>query len=289
MGTLNDPALWPTVGIFPGPDTHKHKRGRLAVLSGGPSSTGAARLSALAGLRTGAGLVTLLSPKNALMVNAQASTEVMVRGFGDTDEFLAALDDMRATAAVLGPGGGVGERMRERVIAALSRSPALVLDADALTSFADEPDHLFDHLRPGDVMTPHVGEFERLFPDCLAEAENRIEAAQQAARRAGCALVLKGPDTVIASADGAARINRHASPVLATAGTGDVLAGMIGAFLAQGVDAFDAASAAVWLHGDAARRTGEGMIAGDLIDAIPATLQNLTRRRAINAARAALE
>ncbi|MEE2567584.1 NAD(P)H-hydrate dehydratase [Hyphobacterium marinum] len=289
VGDYNTPDLWPDLPTRPDRQTHKHGRGRLAVLSGGPSATGAARLAAQAGLRAGSGLVTVLSPKNALLVNAQSLSEVMVRGFDGVEGFLAGLDGLRATAAVLGPGAGVGEGTRELVIAALSRSPALVLDADALTSFEGETDHLFSHLRPGDVLTPHAGEFARLFPD-LAEAPiNKIEAARTAAERAGCVVVFKGPDTVIAAPDGRVRVNTHATPALATAGTGDVLAGITGAFLAQGTDAFDAASAAVWLHGDAGLRAGEGLIAGDVIAALPNSFAALRRRRRTDAARSALK
>lgn len=289
VAETNAPVLWPDLPAPPADETHKHRRGRLVVLSGGPSATGAARLAAAAGLRAGAGLVTVLSPKNALLVNAQSLTETMVRGFDGTEGFLETLDAMRATAAVLGPGAGVGERTREIVIAALSRSPALVLDADALTSFEGEADHLFSHLRHGDVLTPHAGEYARLFPDLAEGPVNKIEAARAAAMRAGCVIVYKGPDTVIAAPDGRVRANIHATPSLATAGTGDILAGMTGAFLAQGADAFDAASAAVWLHGDAGLRAGEGLVAGDVIATLPDSFAALRRRRRINAARSALK
>lgn len=288
VAELNTPAAWPGLPRLPASGTHKHRRGRLGVLSGGPSSTGAARMAALAGLTAGAGLVTVLSPRNALMVNAQSLTEVMVRSFDGTEGFLSTLDTMRATACVLGPGAGIGAAMREIVIAALSRTPALVLDADALTSFEGEGEHLFSHLRPGDVLTPHQGEFDRLFPGVSEASLNKIEAARAAAGQAGCVLVLKGADTVIAAPDGRVRVNIHASPALASAGTGDVLAGMIGALLAQGEDAFDAASAAVWLHGDAGRRAGAGLIASDVIAAMPNVYDGLRRRRSIEQARLGL-
>lgn len=284
VGELNGPDLWSNAFTEPDTATHKHRRGRLGVLTGGPASSGAARMAAQAGLRAGAGLVTLLAPKNALQVNAMASTEVMVRGFDDVDAFLRGLDEMRATAAVVGPGAGVGEETRKRVIAALSRTFPLVLDADALTSFAGEPELVFEHLRPGDVLTPHEGEFERLFPELLDRSQNKLEAAREAARRAGVVIVLKGADTIVASPDGRARVNRRAAPALATAGSGDVLAGMIGALLAQGHDAFDAASAANWLHGDCAIHHGPGLVARDLIAAIPEALTRLCEQRARGAA-----
>lgn len=259
---------------------HKHARGRLAVFTGGASSTGAARLAARAGLRAGAGLVTLVSPPGALLVNATASTAVMVRRWPDPADSAGLLEALRADAAVMGPAMGVGEKTREAVLAALAYPAMCVLDADALTSFETSPEELFHALRPGDVLTPHPGEFRRLFPD-LAEAGsgNRIEQARSASQRAGCTVLLKGPDTVIAGPGRTPVVNRHASPALATAGSGDVLAGLIGGLAAQGMDGFDAACAAAWLHGDAALHLGAGLIAEDLTEAVPARLQALHREQ----------
>ncbi|WP_421786790.1 NAD(P)H-hydrate dehydratase [Hyphobacterium sp.] len=289
VAELNDPAVWTQHPLSGPADIHKHRKGRLCVVSGGPSSTGAARLAALSGLRAGAGLVTILTPAAAMQVNALHTTAVMIARFDDTQGFLDALDNRRATAVLIGPGNGVGAETRDRVIAASAREAGLVLDADALTSFADEPDHLFAHLRTDDVLTPHEGEFARLFPDFAADdGLNKIERARAAAKRAGSVLVLKGADTVIASADGAVRVNVHASPALATAGTGDVLAGLVGGFLAHGLNGFEAASIAVWLHGEAGLRRGRGLIAEDLPAAIPEALQALDRRMRIRAARQSL-
>jgi NAD(P)H-hydrate epimerase len=285
---VNSPDCWPDLPVSASSDTHKHRRGRLAVLSGPAKATGAARLAAEAGLRAGAGLVTILTPPGAALVNASQLTEVMIRSFKGTDDFLSVLENIRATAAVLGPGAGKDDTLRKTVIAALSRPLPVVLDGDALSVFEDEPEHLLGQLRDGDVLTPHAGEFERLFPGLAETAVNKIGAARTAAQRAGCVVVFKGPDTVVAAPDGRVRVNVHASTAMATAGTGDTLAGIVGAFLAQGAPAFDAASAAVWLHGDAGLRSGQGLIAGDILDALPGVLQSLTRHRRKDAARRAL-
>lgn len=289
LGEINRPTAWKRQPFDVSPAVHKHRKGRLCVVSGGPSATGAARLAAEAGLRSGAGLVTLLSPPAAMQVNAMQVTAVMLRRFDDNEGFLAALDDRRATAVVIGPGNGVGSETRDRVIAASAREAAMVLDADALTSFSEQVDHLFEHLRTDDVLTPHDGEFARLFPDLADDvALSKIDRVRRAAGRAGCTVVLKGPDTVIAGPDGAVRVNVHAAAALATAGTGDVLAGLVGGLLAQGHDGFEAASMAVWLHGEAGLRLGDGLVAGDLPAILPAVFSDLRRRMKTIAARRAL-
>ncbi|MBI1236269.1 MAG: NAD(P)H-hydrate dehydratase [Alphaproteobacteria bacterium] len=288
LATVNGPDLWPALPRLSPRTIHKHQRGRLCVVSGPASATGAARLAAEAGLRAGAGLVTLLSPPGALQVNAMHLTEVMLQRFEGVEGLLQALDDRRATAAVIGPGCGVGAETKELVIAATAREAALVLDADALTSFEGDADHLFSHLRANDVLTPHDGEFRRLFPDLFGFERSKIERVRLAAKQAGCTIICKGPDTVIASPGGEVRVNVHADPALATAGAGDVLAGMIGGLLARGASGLDAASAAVWLHGDAGIRRGTGLIAGDLPDILPEVFADLARRRRIFAMRAAL-
>lgn len=284
----NHPGLWPAWPGAGAADTHKHRKGRLAVLSGPAKATGAARMAAEAGLRVGAGLVTMLTPPGAALVNASHLTEVMIRSFRGVEEFLSALDETRATAAVVGPAAGKNEALKDIVIAALSRPLPVVLDGDALSVFEDDPGHLLGHLRDHDVITPHAGEFARLFPGLTDGAPNKIEAARSAAEKAGCCVVYKGADSVIAAPGRTPRINTHASPALATAGTGDTLAGLVGGLLAQGAPAFDAASAAVWLHGEAGLRLGQGLIAGDLACAMPGVMQDLARRRRIDAARAAL-
>lgn len=262
-------------GIAPRLDAHKYMRGHALVVSGHVSYTGAARLAARAALRVGAGLVTVASPKDALAVNAGALTAGMVRECDGEAGLTALLADRRKNAVVLGPGLGVGEETKSLVRAALMSGAAVVLDADALTSFAADPNALLSLLRDGVVLTPHAGEFERVFPGVQKEAPNKIEAARAAAARAKAVVLLKGADTVIAAPDGRAAVNTNAPPALATAGSGDVLAGLIGGLMAQGLGAFDAACAAVWLHGEAANAFGPGLIAEDLSEQIPGVLNGL--------------
>jgi hydroxyethylthiazole kinase-like uncharacterized protein yjeF len=243
------------------------------VVSGGLARTGAARLAARGALRAGAGLVTIASPREALAVNAAANLAVMVRAVDGAAELAAMLEDRRLNAVVLGPGGGVGAPMRELVASALAAERAVVLDADALTSFAEDPAPLWAATagRSATVMTPHQGEFSRIFqgePNVL-RAASKLDAARAAAARSNMTVVFKGPDTVIAAPDGRAAINDNAPPWLATAGSGDVLSGMIAGLLAQGMPVFEAACAAVWLHGEAGNVFGPGLISEDLSEALP--------------------
>ncbi len=269
----NGPGLWRD--RFPWPDVraHKHSRGRLGVVSGEAWSTGAARLAARAGLRVGAGLVTLLSPPEALPPNAAHLEAAMLRGF-ENDLELETLGE-RLEAVVIGPAAGVTEATLANVLALTRTGAALVLDADALTVFQEAPDELFSALDRDDVLTPHPGEFERLFPGLLAEAPERITAARTAAARAQAVVLLTGPDTVIASPDGRAAINANGSPWLATAGSGDVLSGLIGGLLAQGMESFLAACAGAWIHAEAAARFGPGLISEDLPGLVPMVLKQL--------------
>lgn len=279
LARLNTPAAW--WDGFPHRDagTHKHREGRLVVFSGGASSTGAARLAAHSGLRMGAGLVTLASPPSALQVNASALTAVMLARW-DADETRAVLTERRASAFVIGPALGLEERAAAAVQACLESGLPGVLDADALTLLAERGGGALQKLATQHVLTPHAGEFDRLFPGLLESCDNEILAARQAADRAGCTILLKGPATVIAMPGGTCRVNRHADPRLATAGSGDVLAGMIGALLARGMSGFDAARAACWLHGDIARTSPDGMIAEDLVTRLPGRLDELRRQQA---------
>jgi len=269
----NTPALWDYP--WPKPEGHKYARGHCLVVSGPAHATGAARLAARGALRIGAGLVSVASPPEALAVNAAHLTAIMLKPFDGAAGLAALLSDKRLNAVVLGPGLGVGEETRELVMAVLASGASAVLDADALTSFRDHPDTLFNHLHERCVLTPHAGEFERLFPGLLDAPDGKVEAARAAASRAGAAVLLKGADTVIAAPDGLAAINANAPPTLATAGAGDVLAGFIGGLLAQGMGAFEAAAAGAWLHGDAAGRFGPGLIAEDLPEILPESLAAL--------------
>lgn len=271
MNPINDPMTWRSRLPWPGAEAHKHARGRLGVVSGGVLSTGAARLAARAGLRIGAGLVKVFCPPGAAPVLAPTLEAVMLASFATADQLAALAHPM--DAVVIGPAAGLTEATAANVAALGRTGAAMVIDADALTLFRDRPGDLFACLDRDDVLTPHEGEFERLFPGLLAEG--REAAAIEAAKRAGTVLVLKGGATVIAAPDGRCVVNGNGSPWLATAGSGDVLAGMIGGLLAQHMDSFDAACAAVWMHADAAHRFGPGLTAEDLPDLIPAVLADL--------------
>lgn len=278
---INCPALWAHAFPWPRPAGHKYTRGHAVAVSGGLSTTGAARLAARGALRAGAGLVTIASPRDALAVNAAASLAVMVRPVDGADELRAFLNDKRKNAVVIGPGGGVGPAMRDQVRAVLASEAAAVLDADALTSFAEEPGALMEAIRRRThgqtVLTPHEGEYDRLFSRFHKEpaAQSKLEKARAAARESHAVLLLKGADTVVAAPDGRAAIADNAPPTLATAGAGDVLAGIIAGLLAQGMGAFEAASGAVWLHGEAARSFGPGLIAEDLPEMLPRVYRRL--------------
>lgn len=268
----NSPSEWRHLLPRPGADSHKHVRGRLGVVSGGALSTGAARLSARAGLRVGAGLVKVFCPLDAAPVLAPSLEAVMLAAFATPEQLQTLADPM--DAVVIGPAAGLIESTALNLAALARTGAALVVDADALTLFRDRPEQLFAWLDRDDVLTPHEGEFERLFPGLL-EAQGREGAAQEAARLAGAIVVLKGAATVIAAPDGRLAVNGDGSPWLATAGSGDVLAGMIGGLIAQHMDSFDAARAAVWMHSEAARRFGPGLISEDLPQRLPAVLADL--------------
>ncbi|MCK5933194.1 MAG: NAD(P)H-hydrate dehydratase [Fulvimarina manganoxydans] len=281
----NDPNLWGRVLQWPADAGHKYDRGHAVILSGGASKTGAARLAANAALRAGAGLVTVFSPASAVLVHAAHLTAVMIKRCEGTSELDAYLADERLNAFVLGPGFGVGAEARDAARLILEKGRALVLDADGITSYSDDPRALFALAREAGkkasetrlVMTPHAGEFKRLFPDLASSKGSKLEQAREAAARAHSILVLKGRDTVIAEPGGRAAINSTGTPWLATAGTGDVLTGMIVAQLAQGTPAFEAACAGVWMHGKAAEAFGPGLIAEDLAPMLPKVFSDLAR------------
>ena len=271
----NQPAIW--AGQFRRPtfQTHKYHRGHVYAVSGGPYRTGAVRLAAEGALRIGAGLVTVISPSDAADENAAHLTAIMLRVANSADEITDVFrgGDKYREVAIIGPGAGVGDATREKVAEILKSTAGAVLDADALTSFSEEAGALFSLLRKDDVITPHAGEFGRLFDG--DEADGRLALARRAAAMAGAVVVLKGADTIVAAPDGRAAINVNAPPDLSTAGAGDVLAGFIGGLKAQGMDGFEAACAGVWFHGAAAQVSGPGLIAEDLPRAAPAVLRSL--------------
>jgi ADP-dependent NAD(P)H-hydrate dehydratase / NAD(P)H-hydrate epimerase len=280
---VNSPALW--LEALPRLDakSHKYARGAALVLSGPAHQTGAARLAARAALRAGAGIVAIASPQNSVAVNAAHLTAVMVAPFAGVQGFEALLADERRRAIALGPGAGVGSDLRKLVAAALTRPASgrtIVLDADALTSFSGEAEKLAALIARGGhaaVMTPHEGEFSRLFAEApgVEPEGDKLGRARAGALLTGAVVVVKGADTVVADPDGRASIGFDLPPTLATAGSGDVLTGLIAGLAANGLPAFEAASAAVWLHGAAARAFGPGLISEDLPEALPGVLREL--------------
>jgi hydroxyethylthiazole kinase-like uncharacterized protein yjeF len=278
---VNGPWVWPSIPARPEEEGHKFRRGHLLVVSGGIESTGAARLAAQAGARVGAGLVTVASPSDALVVNAAALTDIMVRRADGAEGLSGLLNDPRRNAVVLGPGAGIGVITRSQVDLVLESGRAAVLDADALTSFEGEAATLAARIHATRaheaVITPHDGEYSRLFNDEkeILHLKDRLSRARKAAEFLGLVVVLKGPDTVVASPDGRAVISTNGTPWLATAGSGDVLAGAIGGLLAQGHKAFEAAAAGVWLHAEAGRKVGPGLLAHDLPQALRAVIAGL--------------
>ena len=280
----NVPGLWTRDFPFPAIDGHKYSRGHAVVVSGGVSFTGAARLAARGALRAGAGLVTIASPHDALAVHAASNTAVMVRAVDGAAELTEFLSDTRLNAIIIGPGCGVGPLTRELVLAALAGERAAVLDADALTSFAEDPATLFSAIKrrdgPATVLTPHAGEMARLFSHLEGKSQlsQKLEISRAAAGESGAIVLFKGADSVVAGPENRAAINDNAPPWLATAGSGDVLAGMIGGLLAQGMPAFEAANAAVWMHGEAAQAFGPGLISEDIPEALPGVLRKLIEK-----------
>jgi len=250
----NSPDLWISKLPRPVPHGHKYDRGHVVVV-GGEKLTGAARLAATASARIGAGLTTIIAPPDVANVyRVEAAAHLMIED--RREDYASHLSDARRSVLILGPGFGPDAEDLQRWLEARQKQ-ILVLDADGINHL-----NTLSLLKPGDVLTPHAGEYKKLFGDVVPE---------EAARRAGCVLVLKGAQTTIT--DGVRTIiNDHASPYLASAGTGDVLAGMIGGLIAQRMDSFEAACAAVWMHGEAARNIGPGLVASDLPAAIPGVL-----------------
>lgn len=270
----NGPALWLSHFPWPQPGDHKYSRGH-AVVVGGAVMTGAARLASRAALRAGAGLVTIASPGEALPIYATAMPGVLMSPLAGEEGGLAhLLEDARKNIYLIGPGNGVTAETRERVLAVLARERACVLDADAISVFQETPEDLFAAIKGPCVLTPHEGEFVRLFGEGTAE-DGKLRRARAGARRSGAVVLLKGADTVIADAEGNAVINANAPPTLATAGAGDVLAGFLTGLMAQGMPPFEAAAAAAWLHGAAAGPFGLGLVAEDLPDLLPPVLSRL--------------
>lgn len=274
MQVANKPDHWKTPFPFPGAEDHKYSRGAVMVLGGGVECTGAAKLAATAALRV-CGLSMIAAPAEAFALYAPALMSVMARPFSSVQDVRKLVRSKKFSALLAGPGNGVGHETRERVLALLEEKIPIVLDADALTSFEGQTEMLYDAIKAPAVLTPHEGEFRRLF-DMVGTRE---VAARAAAKLSGAVVVLKGSHTLIASPDGALVVNQGAPAWLATAGTGDVLAGLSAGLLAAGVPAFDAACMAVWVQSRAAERAGVGMIAEDLLATVPAVLADLNARK----------
>jgi NAD(P)H-hydrate epimerase len=266
----NDPGLWLADLPRPHEAGNKYTRGH-ALISGGYPATGAARMAARAAARAGAGLTTIAVPEIALPIYASALTSIMVSPIASPGEFDHLLADRRFSALLIGPGAGVNEQTRTRALAMLATGRPTVLDADALTVFQTDSPSLDRAIKGPCVVTPHDGEFRRLFDP----AGDKLTRTRTAARRSGAIIILKGSDTVITAPDGRAVINSNAPPTLATAGSGDVLSGIVLGLLTQGMEPFLAACAAVWLHGEAANEFGSGLIAEDLPELLPAVFRRL--------------
>lgn len=268
----NHPLLWLRDFPWPSPEGHKYHRGHVLVV-GGQTMTGAARLAGRAAARIGAGLVTVAAPVFSWPVYAAALEGIMVTPYTDMDSLNEIFSDTRKNVLVIGPGAGVGGQTREQVKGALATGRRVVLDADAITSFGSHPETLMAALNHECVLTPHEGEFSRLFGEALAN--DKLGRVRQAARQSGAVVLLKGADTVIAAPDGHAVINTNAPPWLATGGSGDVLTGLIAGLMAQGMNPFRAACAATWVHGQAASNFGPGLVSEDLPGQVPGVLQQL--------------
>jgi NAD(P)H-hydrate epimerase len=266
----NNPSLWHSHLRQPTSGSNKFDRGH-ALVYGGYPMTGAARLSAFAAARIGAGLTTVVVPEVAFPIYAASMTSIMVKPLSSRDTLRTILQDKRITAFLIGPGAGVSETTRRDTLLLLKAKRASVIDADAITAFQEQPAELDQAIAGPCVLTPHDGEFARIFDS----AGDKLTRCRRAAKRSGAVIVLKGADTVIACPNGRCVINNNAPPTLATAGAGDVLSGIITGLLAQGLDPFEAACAGVWIHGEAARLFGPGLIAEDLPGMIPSVLRSL--------------
>jgi len=281
----NDPVLWRGELPRPASGGNKYSRGH-ALLVGGYPMTGAARMAARAAARAGAGLTSIAVPDIALPIYAGALTSIMVHPLSRPEDFTQLLGDSRYCALLIGPGAGVNETTRARALAMLRTHRAVLLDADAISVFADRVGELAGAIHGPCILTPHDGEFARLFGAADRGAAgvgadgDKLSRARAAARTSGAIIVLKGSDTVIAAPDGRAIVNGNAPANLATAGSGDVLSGVILGLLAQGMDGFLAAAAGVWLHGAAAADFGPGLLAEDLPDLLPGVLRRIDTKMA---------
>jgi len=273
--SINEPALWLAQFPWPRPEHHKYDRGHAVILGGAPGHTGAAKLAALSALRSGAGLVSVVCNAENFLIYASAFQAVMTPRLKNEKEYKRFIQDTRVRSLLLGPGAGQSARTKSYVLSALTAAKPIVLDADALTVFADMPKKLFKAIRSPCILTPHEGEFRRLFPAISHASNDKILWARKAATESGAVILLKGHNTLIAAPGERTAVNQNATPFLATAGSGDCLAGICTGLLAQGMPAFEAAAAAVWLHSRAAETFGPGLISDDIPSLMPRALTEI--------------
>ena len=278
----NNPKLWRAEFPVPSKEDNKYSRGHAIVVGGGSYSTGAARLSAVSALRAGAGLVTVICEEDAADIYAAHLTSVMVRVIDSVRELKIVLKDERVQSVLIGPGCGLDKRTKDYVLTALKMGKNIVLDADAITVFSKRPQELISAIKWSKskvVLTPHEGEFARIFERSKSRTlKTKVADVLAAAKLVGAVVLLKGAETVIANPDGDFVINDNGKPTLATAGSGDVLAGIIAGLIAQGMDSYKAACAGAWLHGAASKQMGYGLIAEDLPNLLPKALDEIIDR-----------
>lgn len=270
--TNNAPSLWQAHFPTPKQEGNKYDRGHSVIMGGGIASTGAAKLAAHAALRSGAGLVSVACDMQSLPIYGASFQAVMTKLTANAEEFSTLINNERVTSVLVGCGCGVSEKTKAFALSALSLKKPTLLDADALTVFKKNPKELFSAINSPCILTPHEGEFSRIFSD-LSDDSDRVAKTQKAAKLSGAMVILKGFNTIIAAPDGRVAVNNNSTPYLATAGSGDVLAGICAGLLAQSMPAFEAACASVWLHSEAARNFGAGLISEDIAELLPKYLQ----------------
>jgi len=273
----NHPELWQKYLPSPSNQSHKYNRGYTLIYGGPIACTGASRMASYAALRAGAGICSIACTPAALPIYAASVTAIMTKSYSSDAELNKMLDSNKLNALLIGPGAGVNDTTRRHTLMMLNTQLPCVLDADALTCFSDNPQILFNAIKQRNaatILTPHSGEFDRIFG--ITTPEKRIESVMKAAMNSGAIIILKGADSIIGTPDGNVTINTHASFHLATAGAGDVLAGIIAGLLATNMPPYKAVQAAIWIHGECGIRCGKGLIAEDLIDVLPNILHSLT-------------
>lgn len=273
---INHPALWLEEFPWINSQDHKYDRGYNVVNGGELGFLGATKLAAISSLRIGAGLVTILASKQTLSIYSTILTSVMVKPSANLVSFKEIISDKRVNSVLIGPGNGVTDATKQKVLAALKLAKNCILDADALTVFKDNPEELFTNVRDNAIITPHQGEFERLF---TFNKSDPVTSCLDAAKRSGAVVVLKGPETIIANKQGEVIINNDTTPFLATAGSGDVLAGIIAGLVAQKVKLFYAAAIGVWIHSQAGKKFGAGLVSEDLPNLIPLVLKDIYKEK----------